>query len=389
MHSIEQRRRGYRLRSIVAALAAIAATSISAAAQTGTVTGRIHGAGDAPVSEARVAIVGTTLVALSGADGKYTIRGVPAGAAEVRVFRVGFAEQKKPATVTGGGTVTLDFAMEASTVKLDEFVVTATGVQRRAEVGNSISVINASERVKETPIHNMGDLLTAKAPGVTVLPGAMSGGGATIRIRGLNSVSRSNAPIFIIDGIRMDGTSGGFGVGGTNSSRLNDITPEEIEDLAVIKGPSAATLYGTDAANGVIIIKTKSGRRGKTQFQYTAERGIITDPNKYWDTFAIWGHTPAAPTVQTRCILTTIASGACVKDSVTSANVMRNALTSPIDRGDRSLYSVQASGGNEAVRFLVSANQERENGPIKMPGIDRDYLTANKVNIRDEWSSPE
>ena len=389
MYLIEQRRRGFRLRSIAAALAAIAATATSVSAQQATLSGRVTGAADAPISETRVAVLGTTLVALTAADGKYTLRGVPTGPVEVRVFRVGYVEQKKSVTITAGGTATLDFKMEASTVKLDEFVVTATGIQRRAEVGNSISVINASERVKETPIHNMSDLLAAKAPGLTVLPTTMSGGGASIRIRGLNSVSRSNAPIFIIDGVRMDGGSGGFGVGGSNSSRLNDITPEEIEDIAVVKGPSAATLYGTDAANGVIIIKTKQGRRGKTQYQYTAERGIITDPNAYWDTFAIWGHTPAAPTVQTRCILTTIAAGACVQDSVTKANVMRNKALTPIGQGERSLYSMQVSGGSETVRFLISGNQERETGPIRLPDIDSRYLLANKVSVRDEWKKPE
>ncbi len=389
MHFIAQWRRGFRLRSFAAALAAIAATATSIAAQQTTLSGRVSTAANAPVSEARVVVLGTALVTLTGADGRYSLRGVPTGTIEVRVFRVGYAEQKKSVNIPAGGTVTLDFIVETSTVKLDEFVVTATGIQRRAEVGNSISVINASEDVKNNPIHNMGDLLTAKAPGLTVLPGTMSGGGASIRIRGLNSVSRSNAPIFIIDGIRMDGGSGGFGVGGSNSSRLNDITPEEIEDIAVIKGPSAATLYGTDAANGVIIIKTKSGRRGPTRFDYTVERGVITDPNDYWDTRAIWGHTPANPTVQTRCINTTIASGACIKDSVTTANIMRNSALSPIGQGERSLYSMQVSGGNENVRFLVSGNQERETGPLRMPDIDVNYLQSNKINVRDEWKNPE
>ena len=140
MHFIEQRRRGFRLRSIAAALAAIAATATSMSAQQATLTGRVTGAADAPISETRVAVLGTTLIALTAADGKYTLRGVPTGPIEVRVFRVGYVEQKKSVTIIAGGTATLDFAMIASTVKLDEFVVTATGIQRRAEVGNSISV---------------------------------------------------------------------------------------------------------------------------------------------------------------------------------------------------------------------------------------------------------
>jgi len=391
------RRRGVRPLSIVTISAKVLAITLAAAlsiaapaaAQQATLTGRVTSAGGTPLSEARVAIVGTTLQVLTNAEGRFTIRGITPGAVEVRVFRLGYTEQKKPITITAGSSPTLDFAMLASAVNMDEFVVTATGVQRRAEVGNSISVITAVERVRETPIHNMGDLLVAKAPGLSVLPGNMSGSGAQIRIRGLNSVSRSNAPIYIIDGVRMEGGSGGFGVGGTNSSRLNDITPEDIEDIAVIKGPAAATLYGTNAANGVISIKTKSGRRGQTRYAYTAERGIITDPNAYWDTYAIWGHTPAAPTVQTRCLLTTIASGACIQDSVTSANMMRNSALSPIGQGERSLYGMDVSGGSDAVRFFVSGRFENETGPIRLPGIDANYLQSKKLSVRDEWQTPE
>ncbi len=388
MHFSSQRRQPHQLRVILLALAALVAPAVSWAQLT-TLSGRVTTGVAQPLADSRVVIIGTAISGMTNADGRYTIRGAAAGPVEVRVFRVGYLEQKKTVTIVAGTTTTLDFTMSASVVQLNEVVVTATGVQRRAEIGNSISVISAAERVKETPIHNMGDLLVAKAPGLSVLPGNMSGTGAQIRIRGLNSVSRSNAPIYIIDGVRMDGGAGGFGVGGSNSSRLNDITPEEIEDISIIKGPSAATLYGTDAANGVIIIKTKGGRRGTTRFAYTAERGRITDPNAYWDTYAIWGHTPANPTVQTRCILPTMATGACIKDSVTTANVMRNEALTPIGDGDRSLYGMQISGGSDAVRYFVSGNYENEIGPIRLPGIDARYLEASKVTVRDEWQNPE
>jgi TonB-dependent SusC/RagA subfamily outer membrane receptor len=389
MDFIQQRSRGKRRRSIVAALVLLTLSSVAVSAQPGTLSGRVTTGVGLPLNDTRVVVIGTTLGAMTSAEGRYTIRGIPSGTVEIRVSRVGFLEQKKPVVVAAGATATLDFLMIATAVKLDQVVVTATGVQRKAEIGNSVAVIQVSQRVQETPIHNMGDLLVAKVPGLSVLPGNMSGTGAQIRIRGLNSVSRSNAPIYIIDGVRMDGGSGGFGVGGSNSSRLNDITPEEIEDISIVKGPSAATLYGTDAANGVIIIKTKGGRRGATRYAYTAERGRITDPNAYWDTFAIWGHTPANPGVQTRCILPTIATGACFKDSVTTNNIMRNKELTPIGTGDRSLYGMQISGGSDAVRFFVSGNYENELGPIRMPEIDARYLESKKVAVRSEWQSPE
>jgi TonB-linked SusC/RagA family outer membrane protein len=389
MRFSRHRRRGIGLISLLHAIGALGIVSAPAFAQQASVSGRVTTGLSQPVSDSRVVVVGTTLIAVTNADGRYTIRGVPTGSAELRVSRLGYVEQKKSITVASGSANTVDFVLIASVVNLSDFVVTATGVQRKAEIGNSVATLAASDLVTTMPIHNIGDLLVAKVPGLSLLPGNMSGGGAQIRIRGLNSVSRSNAPIYIIDGVRMDGGSGGIGVGGSNSSRLNDITPEEIETISVVKGPSAATLYGTDAANGVIIIKTKGGRRGATKYEYTAETGRITDPNAYWDTYAIWGHTPANPTVQTRCILTTIASGACMQDSVTSANMMRNSTVSPIGTGNRSLLGMQISGGSESVRFFVSANQENETGPLRMPNTDINYLTSNKVAVRGEWVHPE
>src|SRR5262249_52792710 len=221
-------------------------------------------------------------------------------------------------------TVTLDFALEAAIVKLAEVVTTATGEQRKVELGNTVAVIDASKRVTETPIVSMNDLLTAKAPGLNVLPQNMTGSAAQIRIRRLNSASRSNAPIFIIDGIRMDAGTG-FSTGGTSSSRLNDISPEEIENIEVVKGPSAATLYGTDAANGVIVITTKKGRPGNTRWTWTAEQGSVQDHNPYPFTWAEWGHLTTGNTSQiARCLNTTIADGSCKLDSVTNSHMLRD-----------------------------------------------------------------
>src|SRR5205085_5906813 len=138
-------------------------------------------------------------------EGRYTIRGVAPGQLVVRVLRVGYSEQKKSITMAPGQSVTLDFQLEPAIVKLNEVVTTATGEQRKVELGNTVAVIDAAKRVSESPIHTMNDLLVAKAPGLAVLPQNMTGSSAQIRIRGLNSVTRGNAPIFIVDGVRFDG----------------------------------------------------------------------------------------------------------------------------------------------------------------------------------------
>ncbi|MEO7086291.1 MAG: SusC/RagA family TonB-linked outer membrane protein [Gemmatimonadaceae bacterium] len=361
-----------------------------AQAQTGTITGRVVAVGSSePLVEARVTIVNTTSATNTNGDGRYTLRGVAPGQFVIRVLRVGYTEQKKSVTVAPGATVTLDFTLDAAVVKLQEIVTTATGEQRKVELGNTVAVIDAARRVEETPITSMNDLLVAKAPGLQVLPQNMTGSAAQIRIRGLNSASRSNAPIFIIDGVRVDGGTG-FSTGGTSSSRLNDISPEEIENIEVIKGPSAATLYGTDAANGVIVITTKKGRPGNTRYVWSAEGGSVQDHNAYPFTWAEWGHLTTGNTAQiARCLNNTVADGTCKMDSVTNSHMVRDPRYSPIGVGKRSQYNGQISGGNDALHFFVSGNLENEFGPITMPSIDTHYLDSTLVSVRGEWKNPE
>src|SRR5512146_3335367 len=146
--------------------------AVSSALAQGTISGRItaQGTGD-PLPESRVSVVGTNLVALTGPDGRYTVRNVPAGAWVVRVLRVGYQEQKKSATMTTGQNATLDFTLEQAIVKLTEVVTTATGEQRRVELGNAVSTIDVSTRAKTAPTTSMASLLVSQAPGVQVLPG--------------------------------------------------------------------------------------------------------------------------------------------------------------------------------------------------------------------------
>src|SRR5262249_22298413 len=189
-------------RARVTALCVLLATPAVAMAQQATIRGRITAEGTNEVlSEARVFLVGTTLVVTTGRDGQFMLRNVPAGAAQVRVIRVGYQEQKKPVTVAARDTVTLDFTMKQAVVQLQEIVTTATGDQRRSEVGNSIATISdVGKRVEELPITDIASVIAAKAPGVVVLPGGMTGTAPTIRIRGVSSLSLSNAPIWVVDG---------------------------------------------------------------------------------------------------------------------------------------------------------------------------------------------
>src|SRR6476620_9648154 len=133
-------------RHALAPVAALIIAAASAHAQ-GTVSGRVTGKDvGQPISEARVEVVGTTLIVPTGADGRFTIRNVPTGSWAVRVLHVGFQEQKKSVTMTTGQNVTIDFALEQAVVSLAEVVTTATGEPRRVELGKAVSTISAAAR---------------------------------------------------------------------------------------------------------------------------------------------------------------------------------------------------------------------------------------------------
>jgi TonB-linked SusC/RagA family outer membrane protein len=374
-----------------AALLCLAGAASSAQAQ-GSVTGRVTASGtNEPLSGSRVMLVGTSKVAVSRADGRYTLENVPAGAAQVRVIRVGYQELKKPVTVASGQTITLDFSMTAAVVQLSEIVTTATGQQRRVELGNSVSTLgNVDQKVQTTAISNLADLMVAKAPGVVVLPGAMTGSAPVVHIRGLNSLQLNNDPIYVIDGVRMNSGTINLGTGGTRASFLNDIDPNDIEDVEIVKGPSAATLYGTDAANGVIVITTKRGRAGSTRYTWFGEQGTVDDRNAYPASYALWGHDTTPAQGQQRCVLVSVSDQSCIVDSMTSFNVLTDPSTTPFALGTHQNYGAQASGGSDQVRFYVSGNWQNEIGPIKMPGFaQQNLLDSLGTPMRDEWKYPE
>ena len=358
-----------------------------------SITGRVTVRGSTePLPDSRVIVVGTSIFTLTNAEGRYTLRGVPAGNVEVRVLRVGYVEQKRPVAVTVGQTATLDFELDRTLVVLQEVVTTATGQQRRSELGNSIATIDVTKKVQESPIKNMGDLLVAKAPGVQVMPSNMTGGGSRVRVRGTSSLSLTNDPIYVIDGVRLTSQAGNaaiaIGVGGTAPSRVNDISPEDIENIEIVKGPSAATLYGTDASNGVIVITTKRGRAGAARWNVFGEAGQIHDLNDYPAQYAILGHAPATPSTVRRCFLYELSTGACVKDSTSINNLFADPDLSMIKSGNRGQVGVQVSGGADILSYFVSGIVQNETGPIGMPAYDLRRFDSLGIEVNDKWKRP-
>ncbi len=377
----------------------LAAGSTGALAAQGVVVGRVTDqANGNALAGARITVLGTSLTALTDAEGRYRIADVPAGGVRIRAAQIGYTSATSTVSVTAAGPTTQDFSLAFAPYSLEEVVVTATGLQAKREVGNAVSTVDVAEVVAGAPIANMNDLLVARAPGVVVLPGSLTGASARVRIRGNSSLSLSNNPIYIVDGVRVvsDVGSASIGTGGTSPGRINDLNPEDIESMDVVRGPSASTLYGTDAANGVVVITTKRGGAGarRPSWRAYAEQGWITDRNTYPTAYRAWRTGGTAPTNSTasnavQCLLSQVVTAACAQDSVTSYNLWADPQSSPLGVGNRNQFGLQVSGG-EAIRYFFSTEWEREAGVYEMPPAFRDRLLAARslTELPTEWDRP-
>jgi TonB-linked SusC/RagA family outer membrane protein len=261
----------------------VAAQGTGVTARGGTISGTVlDSTAQSPLIGAEVYILANGAAApargaRANAAGHYSITGVPAGDVTVHVRLVGYAPKERTVSVREGASVTLSFLLVPRSTQLDQVVITGTaGATQKRAVGNVIETIKAADVLAVAPARSVEQLIGARTPGLIVLPSTgQVGTGAQLRVRGASSLSLSNDPLIYIDGVRMDADAsrGQAQRGGAGASRLNDINPEDIESIEVIKGPAASTLYGTEASNGVIQIITKRGRSGATHFDFTTRQG--------------------------------------------------------------------------------------------------------------------
>ncbi|HUP01341.1 MAG TPA: SusC/RagA family TonB-linked outer membrane protein [Gemmatimonadota bacterium] len=339
-----------------------------------TIQGTVTEQDGDPLVGAQVQVVGTDLGAVTDSDGNYRITGLPTGPASLRVLYLGYREGRRQLSLDEGANLA-NFELASSPIELDAIVVTGTAgnVQRRA-VGNAISDIDASEVLEKAPVANLGELIQGRAAGAVVLPSAGTvGSGTSIRLRGLSSITQSNEPLLYVDGVRVDNDPEanspiGFTVGGQGPSRLNDIVPENIESIEIIKGPAAATLYGTEAAAGVIHIITKKGQAGDTRWNVRASLGR-TDFNHvdFPDNFAVVDEVPACVAVDIGdAQLTEDNCGLRVVETLEDGQLLiaQNALDIFTDEAVYQDYTASASGGREDFTFYASGNFTEEDGVL-------------------------
>ena len=233
---------------------------------TGTGAGRIAGTvrdgeGEA-LPGANVLVTGTALGAATDLDGRFVIEGLQAGTYALRVSYIGFAERiVEGVVVRAGETTTVDVSMTGSDLQGDEVVVVGYGVQRRADVAGTVASVGAEE-IEQTTTNNIGQALQGRVPGLSVSAnaGGAEGNDLALVIRGRSSITASDRPLIILDGIPYNGS-------------LSDINSQDVASIDILRDASAAAIYGSRGANGVLLITTKGGGEGRPRVNYELNVG--------------------------------------------------------------------------------------------------------------------
>lgn len=352
-----------------------------AQAQNATLTGKVvDQATGRPLSDVQILVAGTPRGSRTSEDGQFRIVGVPTGSVQVRAIRIGYQAQVRTINIAATGGASVDFSLIPAVTKLDQVLITATGQsQRRRESGVSTASIDTSQ-VNMASVQNFSDVLSSRAAGVVVQQaGGTTGGSSRIRIRGANSINLSNDPLLIIDGVRVNNNpnSTSIGVGGQTPSRFNDINPEDIENVEVIKGPAAAALYGTAASNGVIQVTTKRGKSGPARIQTSTEYGTVRQVGVYAHNYRQIGTNIPSGTRQTDCNLDRQVQNLCTPKADSLLNILPLDLVSPFRDGWRERYGVSAGGGSDVTQYYVGGDFEREEGVYPTNGITKGNVRAN------------
>ncbi len=351
MNGRERRRAGImhyrrRLRGIAAFVMPVALAvwaPAPAQSQTGVIKGQVLDASSGrPLSDAHVTVMGTGIVKLTNVAGHFTLFNVPVGEHVVRASFIGYGEAEQIVTVGAGETHDIDFEMFLTAIALDVIVVTGVGAETaRRALGTSVEVLT-TEEIAQAPVQSVDQLLVGRVAGATVnATSAQPGTGSLINFRGISSVFGAQTPVIYVDGVRVDNEQAtAAGTGGEQSSALADLLTSDIDRIEITRGGAASTLYGSDAATGVIQIFSRKGTPGAPRITVRVEQGIEVPELKY-----------------------IFDAGAIFPDRVESGEVTATFLEDQYFKsGQARSYYLGVSGGTADVTFIVSGRLEDRTG---------------------------
>ncbi len=343
---------------------------------------------------ASVVVPGMKHSVVTSQTGDFLIRGVIAGEALIAVKAFGYKSASKSVVVTDGGRHSVSIVMVGVPTTLSGVVTTATGLQRKIEVGNDVTTIKVEEVIRNNPVSNMSELLATRVPGLYAAPTSGQPGAPTrIRIRGVSSINTSNEPIIVVDGVQIRSEAKNTGSSSSNFdfafSPLDQLDVNAIETVEVLKGPSAVALYGSDAANGVVVVTTKRGFVGAARWRASARLGTQAMPGRWPQNYFSWG-TLASGGLPRHCPNRswTLASG-CRHDSLQVYQLMNDPGTTVFGRGSTREYSLGVSGGVRGITYSFTTSMSRVLGLMKLPDNDVRIVEAEGSKLQSWQRRPQ
>lgn len=344
--------------------------SAVAFAQNRVITGTVISTEDnLGVPGATVLVKGTTIGTATDLDGKYSIS-VPAGS-NVLVFSfVGLSPQE----VTIGNQSTINVELDPDVQALSEFVITSYGDQSKREITGAIASVKG-EVFENLPVQSFDRAMQGRIAGVQVTSASgQPGGTLNVRIRGVGSINAGNNPLYIVDGVQIaDGGLSGQG----SQNALASINPNDIESIEVLKDAAAAAIYGAQAANGVVLITTKKGKKGATQVKLSVQEGIV-DPLNLYD---IMSSNELATIKRDAYINAGLnpANAAATYGNPEDPNLQNSDWVDALYRQGRlSVYDLSVSGGDDKTNFYLSGSYTKQQGQIEMSDYQR---ATGRLNV--------
>jgi len=368
-----------RVRCVFSAIAMLL-LSLPAAAQTRTVTGTVTDASTGqPLEGARVTVRGTSLATTTGSSGQFTIGSVPSGGITIAIRRIGSNPME---IVLPPGQNEIRVTLTRDPLRLSDVVVTgqATGVERR-NLANAVATVSG-EDVSRVAAQTVEQALQGKVVGASIQANSGApGGGMQMRLRGVTSITGSSEPLYVIDGVVLSNvaipsnqnavtrSTQGSNPSLTQDNQVNriaDINPNDIENIEVLKGASAAAIYGSRASNGVVIITTRRGRAGERRINATQRIGI----SKISNTLGSRTFTSVADA--------TSAFGAAAANYFTPGGAVfdqERELAGETPVSSETVLDV--SGGDSDTRYFASGLWRRDGGIIDNTGYGKQAVRAN------------
>ena len=360
------------MRKFVAILLGAILVVTQVAAQNKTIKGRVTEDGKKPLSNASIIVKGTTVAAKTNEEGYYSIT-IPANGRVLKFSSLNFEDQE----VNIGSKSEINVILVNTVSDLQQVIVTGYGTTKKATNTGSIATVKASE-IENLPFSSVDRALQGKVAGLqSVASSGQPGASQAILIRGASSITASNAPLWVVDGVPIN--AGDASRLQTTGNLLSTLNPNDIESISVLKDAASQSIYGSRAANGVIVVTTKKGKSGKTKFRFDTELGnsdvaYVNEKYKPLDANEFINLTreglvnAGASAAQTTSILNSLGQGNGINFNWFD-NIMRV--------GQQKQYNLSAEGGNDKTTFFLSGGHFAQDGTSI-----NSQLKRNNVNFR-------